>query len=265
MDKIKGNIYKGLGKFFEYFLGIIIYILNIIVVLIDSIKKLLGLFSILFIFMLLNPFLWGLILFNPFFITALFILFIVPLLGKGLISYLKYIQYIVTEFFYDRADFYLLGKGNKYSFGEYGARYTREKEEQARRESERRAREQQKMWEEMFRNFYNQQQQHRNTYGGNYQGQYNRRGYQENQGRGFYNPTNDFIKKYEESCKILGLEPTTDKYEIKLAYRKMAKKYHPDINKAPDATEKFQKINDANEFLSEANIERYERLKKQVN
>lgn len=215
-----------------------------------------------FIFMLFNPFLLTLILFNPFFFVILFVLFIVPLLGKGLINYLKYIQYIVTEFFYDRADFYLLGKGDKYSFGEYSERYTRQKEEEARRESERRAREQQRMWEEMFRNFYEQQNQYRNTYGGQYQGNYG--GQYQGQG-GFYNPTNDFIEKYENSCKTLGLKPTTDKYEIKLAYRKMAKKYHPDINKAPDATAKFQKINEANEFLSEANIERYERLKQKVN
>ena len=75
-------------------------------------------------------------------------------------------------------------------------------------------------------------------------------------------PTNSFINKYEESLKVLGLPITTDKYEIKLAYRKMAKKYHPDVNKSPDATAMFQKVNDANEFLSDANIERYKSLKR---
>ena len=41
------------------------------------------------------------------------------------------------------------------------------------------------------------------------------------------------------------------------AYRKLAKKYHPDLNKEPGAKEKFQEINDAYEFLSEENIKKY--------
>ena len=49
-------------------------------------------------------------------------------------------------------------------------------------------------------------------------------------------------------------------YEIKLAYRKKAKKYHPDLNKSPDATEMFQRINEAYEFLSDENIERYKNI-----
>ena len=49
----------------------------------------------------------------------------------------------------------------------------------------------------------------------------------------------------------------TDIYDVKLAYRKLAKKYHPDLNKEPGAKEKFQEINDAYEFLSEENIKKY--------
>ena len=59
---------------------------------------------------------------------------------------------------------------------------------------------------------------------------------------------------------MLGINYAADKYEIKLAYRKKAKEYHPDINKAANATEMFQKINDAYEFLNEDNIERYKKL-----
>ena len=62
------------------------------------------------------------------------------------------------------------------------------------------------------------------------------------------------------SCDVLGLPYTSDFASIKSKYREMAKKYHPDINKAPDATERFQKINDAYGFLNEANVNKYKNL-----
>ena len=40
----------------------------------------------------------------------------------------------------------------------------------------------------------------------------------------------------------------------------MAKKYHPDINKEPGSKEMFQKVNNAYEFLSDDNIERYRKM-----
>lgn len=258
MNNIAGYFYKGLGKILELITTALIFILELIVMLIDNVKKLLGVFTLLFVFFLINPLLWTFIILNPLILVLLIILFIVPLLGRGLISYLKYIQYISTEYFYDKADYYLLGKDNRRgSFGSYKNEYFRQQEEARRKESQRRAEQTQKMWEEMFKDFYeNMNSQGYN--GGYYRDYNNNQNY--NQGN-FYNPTNDFIDKYEASCRTLELEPTVDKYEIKLAYRKMAKKYHPDINKAEDATEVFQKINEANEFLSDENIERYKRLK----
>ena len=52
---------------------------------------------------------------------------------------------------------------------------------------------------------------------------------------------------------ILGVQKTATADDIKKAYRKLARKYHPDINKDnEDAKRKFQQINEANEVLSDA-------------
>ena len=49
---------------------------------------------------------------------------------------------------------------------------------------------------------------------------------------------------------ILGVPETASIVEIKLAYRNLAKQYHPDINNHPEAQRKFLEINDAYIFLS---------------
>lgn len=53
--------------------------------------------------------------------------------------------------------------------------------------------------------------------------------------------------------EVLGLQKNASKDEIKKAYRKLSKQYHPDINKAPDAAEKFKEIKEAYEVLSDDN------------
>ena len=50
----------------------------------------------------------------------------------------------------------------------------------------------------------------------------------------------------------LGLSKDASQDEIKRAYRKLSKKYHPDINKAPGAEEKYKEILEAYETLSDA-------------
>ena len=49
--------------------------------------------------------------------------------------------------------------------------------------------------------------------------------------------------------EILGVSKDATKDEIKSAFRKMARKLHPDVNKAPDAEEKFKELGKAYETL----------------
>ena len=51
--------------------------------------------------------------------------------------------------------------------------------------------------------------------------------------------------------EILGIDRNATEDQIKKAYRTLAKKYHPDVNKAPDAEEKFKEVNEAYSILSD--------------
>lgn len=57
---------------------------------------------------------------------------------------------------------------------------------------------------------------------------------------------------YIDYYKVLGVDKTASQDDIKKAFRKLARKYHPDLNpNDPTAKEKFQAINEANEVLSD--------------
>jgi curved DNA-binding protein len=59
--------------------------------------------------------------------------------------------------------------------------------------------------------------------------------------------------EYIDYYKTLGISNTASEAEIKSAYRKLARKYHPDLNPdSKDAERKFKEINEANEVLSDA-------------
>lgn len=255
MDKILGKIIYGLSRVLYYILEFLIFILSLTTELVKSIGKMFlslligGGCILLFIFL-------PVLIFTPIFpILLAFIAFFV--LGQSFISWLEYIQYTSTEFLKDYSDYLQDPERTKYkSFDEYGNQYYRMKQEEERRRREEYWRQQQQEWEERFKNYYNESYRQRQYHypGGESAGSdytYTR------------NPFDDFTRQYEEAIETLELTTDADKYEIRLQYRKLAKKYHPDISKEPDAKEKFQQINNAYDFLSDDNIERYERIKNQ--
>jgi len=57
---------------------------------------------------------------------------------------------------------------------------------------------------------------------------------------------------FKDYYKVLGLEPGADDKAVKTAYRKLARKYHPDVSKEADAENKFKEVAEAYEVLKSA-------------
>lgn len=259
IKKIFGKIVLLFSLIISKILDFLIFITSITVNLISGVFELvlpvllLGGCGIFFFF----PFI-SLIFFSPLFILLFFSFIIAPIIGRKIVSLLKYGQYVIVEYLNDYGN-YLIGlKNNREytSFKGYSDKYKIMREEAQKQERENAYRQQKEQFEEKFRQWSEYFNQRYGSYSENEQGYYgNNQGYYRSE-----NLESEFKTEYEKNCDLLEVSYNADKYEIKLAYRKMAKKYHPDINKVHDATEKFQKINQAFEFLNEDNIERYKRI-----
>ncbi len=57
--------------------------------------------------------------------------------------------------------------------------------------------------------------------------------------------------EYKDYYKILGVSKDASAEEIRRAYRKLARQYHPDVNRGPEAERRFKEVNEANEVLSD--------------
>ena len=57
--------------------------------------------------------------------------------------------------------------------------------------------------------------------------------------------------EYRDYYKILGLERTASADQVKTAYRRLARKYHPDVSKEKNAEERFKEVQEAYEVLKD--------------
>ncbi len=57
--------------------------------------------------------------------------------------------------------------------------------------------------------------------------------------------------EFKDYYKVMGLQRDATQDEIKRAYRKLARKYHPDVSKEPDAEARFKEIGEAYEVLKD--------------
>lgn len=58
--------------------------------------------------------------------------------------------------------------------------------------------------------------------------------------------------EYKDYYKVLGVKREASAADIKRAYQKLARKYHPDVNKEKNSEERFKEVNEAYHALEAA-------------
>lgn len=257
-SRVFGKLVYFLAVFFEKFFTLFINIFEFVNKLVKKLRQyivsflLTGFMIIMFLF--ISPI--GFIIL-PFFLPVMLFLVIIPILAENLVEFNRKAKYTMSNYLYERSAYFIEAKEPRYeTMKEYGYEYRRKKEEKEREEARRKEEE----FRQKFRSYYG------DFSGFDFEDFFRGENWQwNNQGQGgsnqgtFYNPRG-FKEEFEKYCDILEIPYNSDKNAVKSAFRKKAKEYHPDLNKEAGATEKFQKINEANEFLSEENIDRYSRM-----
>src|SRR4051794_3546446 len=66
---------------------------------------------------------------------------------------------------------------------------------------------------------------------------------------------------FRDYYEVLGVPRDSNAEDVRRAYRKLARRYHPDVNKEADAEDRFKEVSEAYEVLSDPEKrERYDRL-----
>src|ERR1700716_2803212 len=67
--------------------------------------------------------------------------------------------------------------------------------------------------------------------------------------------------EFKDYYKTLGVQRDVSAADIKKEHRRLARQFHPDVNKSADASKKFKEVNEANEVLSDPEKrKRYDQL-----